>query len=116
MGHPAILHLVGSLRKTRTGRVTRQSCNISAMNTFQQRRDEVITTLIAGDEQPAKAYIESIGDSDERDVARTQLAQFLTNRNLAGNRALNDVFQIIGEIENLTEKLDALLAISRILD
>ncbi len=86
------------------------------MNTFQQRRDEVITTLIDGDEQSARVYIESIGDSDERDAARTHLAQFLTNRNLACNRALKDVFQIVGEIENLTEKLDSLLAISRILN
>lgn len=78
-------------------------------SSFQECRDAVISAFVNHGEEAAKAYIRTIDDAELRDVARIHLAGFLAVAHLPG-RALESV----EEVEDKTEKLDALLSISRI--
>lgn len=69
-----------------------------------------MSRLVTQGEQAARTYIASLDDSDYRDAARVRLARFQVWRNLKSALAL------VEEVENLDERLDALLALVRTLN
>ena len=83
-------------------------------NPFQSVRDDVIVRLTHKGEDAARDYIGSLSDADLRDAARVHLATFLAAASLATSDNCDTALEMVREVEDIKERMDALLAIVRL--
>jgi hypothetical protein len=84
-------------------------------NPFQSVKDEVISQLTRKGERAARDYISSLTDPDLRDSARVHLAMFFASSDLLASDDCPRALEVLAEVENLTERLDGLLELARLL-